>query len=589
MKIRKKIIIASFGVFLVPMLFVGFLFYRYTAGEVTKNAIEHQANLLELLADKLDNYISQLKLLTYAMYQTDVQTMLQQPDNMDDSVGYSQRLFSYLISRINFTDADESFNTVIFVRPDGKFFSTGTSAVVPNYPFIYEDWYKAADAAAGKVLIYYPNWQPYLASPQETPAFSIVRKIYSLDGRTMLGVILIDIPANRLAKVFKTLPMPTSEQIFIVDEQDRLLYDNRENWTTGETLPAPFAQNFVTLSEKNQTISVNGEKYVALMRGLKSANWKMISMVRIDRITAIIDRIRLYGILLGSISLLAGLLLAILFSAQITKPIFLLQRHFQKFQNGELNSRIRIRRKDEMGDLLASFNEMTIRFEQLIKQNYMTQINERTAQFKALQAQIHPHFLYNTLDSIGNIARIQGVPLVQEIAVRLASMLRYTISMSNHTATLQDELDHVQAYLSIQNIRYGNKFRVDWDIQMETLSLPIIKLTLQPVVENAIYHGLEMKTGPGQILIRSILMPDKRSYLIEVHDNGNGIDPDTLLKLQKQLQYPMADMLKPSDKSGGGLGLVNVQQRIQLEYGTAYGLTIESGGEGTVVKLRLPA
>jgi len=589
MKIRKKIIIASFGVFLVPMLFVGFLFYRYTAGEVTKNAIEHQANLLELLADKLDNYISQLKLLTYAMYQTDVQTMLQQPDNMDDSVGYSQRLFSYLISRINFTDADESFNTVIFVRPDGKFFSTGTSAVVPNYPFIYEDWYKAADAAAGKVLIYYPNWQPYLASPQETPAFSIVRKIYSLDGRTMLGVILIDIPANRLAKVFKTLPMPTSEQIFIVDEQDRLLYDNRENWTTGETLPAPFAQNFVTLSEKNQTISVNGEKYVALMRGLKSANWKMISMVRIDRITAIIDRIRLYGILLGSISLLAGLLLAILFSAQITKPIFLLQRHFQKFQNGELNSRIRIRRKDEMGDLLASFNEMTIRFEQLIKQNYMTQINERTAQFKALQAQIHPHFLYNTLDSIGNIARIQGVPLVQEIAVRLASMLRSTISMSNHTATLQDELDHVQAYLSIQNIRYGNKFRVDWDIQMETLSLPIIKLTLQPVVENAIYHGLEMKTGPGQILIRSILMPDKRSYLIEVHDNGNGIDPDTLLKLQKQLQYPMADMLKPSDKSGGGLGLVNVQQRIQLEYGTAYGLTIESGGEGTVVKLRLPA
>lgn len=272
----------------------------------------------------------------------------------------------------------------------------------------------------------------------------------------------------------------------------------------------------------------------------------------------------------------------------MTRPIYYLQGKMKKFQNGDFKSKVNWSRKDEIGKLAVTFNEMTERINQLIEQNYVAQIKQREAQFNALQAQINPHFLYNTLDSISNIAIAQQVPYVSEISIHLADMLRYSISKIGPIVTLQEELNHIKAYLLIQNIRYGNKFTAEWNIDPNTLDLPIIKLTLQPLVENAVYHGLEMKIGPGLIRISSWI--EGRFACIQIEDDGLGIPPDRLSTLVQELKAtsvsPQSAVAFEGTKS---LGIINVHERIRLQYGNQYGLELHSHAGGTTVFMRLPA
>jgi sensor histidine kinase YesM len=242
-------------------------------------------------------------------------------------------------------------------------------------------------------------------------------------------------------------------------------------------------------------------------------------------------------------------------------------------------------RADEIGLLEDSFNLMIVRNQELIAQKFQTRIEKRSAQLRALQAQINPHFLYNTLQSIGGMALKKDAPEIYGVTVDLSDILRYSLSFSREMVPLEEEIKYLDSYLAIQNQRFGSRIKTARNIDPEWLKVLIPKLILQPIVENSLEHGLAEKPGSWEITI-SAAAAGENDMLLVIADNGLGMALD-------RLQYIREELAKGEENaiaSSAHIGLNNVNSRIRLKYGVAYGVTVESGpGQGTKVSILLRA
>jgi two-component system sensor histidine kinase YesM len=229
------------------------------------------------------------------------------------------------------------------------------------------------------------------------------------------------------------------------------------------------------------------------------------------------------------------------------------------------------------------YHRMVLRLDNLINELYKTKLINKEVQITALKAQINPHFLYNTLETINSIAKIRKVTEISQMTKSLSSMFRYSIKGDQDFVTLREEIDNVKHYMSILNIRHDNKIGFELDIADELFEYKIPKLILQPLVENSILHGIELKKEKGTIYIRSFV---EENYLnLIVIDNGLGIPPDKKALLQAQLE----NAEEMQDHLGKGIGLLNVKDRLQIYYSERYQFKLESTfGEGTSIILRLP-
>lgn len=264
----------------------------------------------------------------------------------------------------------------------------------------------------------------------------------------------------------------------------------------------------------------------------------------------------------------------------ISKPIEQLTKKMKQVQNGNftpINHKEEPYLKDEIGDLQQNFHIMLDKINDLIKENYTKQLLIKETEYKALQSQINPHFLYNTLDSINWLAKLNNQKKIAEMVEALGNMLRNIISKKAPLVTIKEELEIIEHYITIQKYRYGERlsFRLDYDQDIETSSIP--KLTIQPLVENSIQHGLEEMISKCNIFVR-IALKDELLHIV-VLDNGPGMDDETI-------NHIYDGKIKPK---GSGIGLYNIKERIQLMFGEEYGVEVSSEkGKGTKVKIVLP-
>lgn len=252
-------------------------------------------------------------------------------------------------------------------------------------------------------------------------------------------------------------------------------------------------------------------------------------------------------------------------------------------ENGDFSISFDENRGDEVGQLGKSFNKMLFKIKELINTVYEVRLKEREAELNALQSQINPHFLYNTLESISITALLNNdMDAVNMIGI-LVKFFRYNISKGKEIVEISKEIEHINNYLEIQKYRFKDKFQIFINIDKEIYNYKIIKLALQPLVENSIYHGLERKKGTGSIKIIGI--KENNKVKISIIDDGIGIDPDTLDKLNRTLNKSKSANVD----SSRSIGLQNVHERIQLYFGDEYGLKISSkSGEGTEITLTIP-
>lgn len=361
----------------------------------------------------------------------------------------------------------------------------------------------------------------------------------------------------------------------------------------GNTISAVNNRNRITFSDRQQYAKkildsdsgyfvdhIKNERMLVAYTTSKLTGWKYVSMIPFKDVILNVNEIRNLALVVNILAIGLAVFLAFIFSQSIYKPIKILKDSMQVAQGGNLNVRITEGRDDEFGMLNYGFNQMINRIRGLIDELYHEKLLKKDSELKNLEAQINPHFLYNTLDSLHWLARLNKMEEVSKLTFSLSNFYRLTLSGGKEMITVKETLDLIQEYLYIQQMRYPDKFHVKIQSDESLMEYQVLRLIIQPLVENAIYHGIEKKKGRGNIRIE--VYSCEKGIVFAVHDDGVGISSDKLKEIKDCLEM---DGIEGIDN----FALVNIHKRIRLKYGDEYGLRIESeSGKGTSVYATLP-
>lgn len=285
-------------------------------------------------------------------------------------------------------------------------------------------------------------------------------------------------------------------------------------------------------------------------------------------------------IMIAGIMLIVAAAAAYLVSKSLTRPLEKMTQTVKKIRDGDTRLRIQRMKDDEIGELAQNFNEMLDQIESLISREYETKLLLNRAEYKALQAQINPHFLYNTLDTMTSIAEIQGCRQVSALCQSLSNIFRYSLDMKNPYSNVAKEIVHLKNYIYVMSVRMQDEVEYQFEVQDEVLKDSIPRISIQPLVENALNHGLRNCRGKKKVLIQASAVGD--NLQIVVSDNGVGIPREKLRTLLDGRDEKKAE-------KGTSIGINNIHMRMKMLYGEVYGLTVESEiGCGTRVILTIP-
>lgn len=329
---------------------------------------------------------------------------------------------------------------------------------------------------------------------------------------------------------------------------------------------------------------LGGRSYLMRAVPSRSTGWTVSFLASDERIRAGRDRLAATVAIFLAAAASLVLVLSWTVARRITEPICRLGRLMGRVETDDLSVRAPPGGNDEIGDLSRSFNAMVGRMDRMVNELVRSRILTREAELVALQQQVNPHFLYNTLESISSLAGQQRWEEIRTVVRLLAGIFRYAISRAVHESVrFADELAHVRDYLALQQVRFGGRFTASFEVDERIPPLLSMKFVLQPLVENALRHGLGDRTEGGRVAIRGRLEGDE--VVLDVEDNGAGIPPDQLAELRRSL----AEAVEQPLKAGSCVGLRNVHSRIRLEYGDHFGVSLQTlSAGGTRATVRLP-
>jgi two-component system sensor histidine kinase YesM len=422
-----------------------------------------------------------------------------------------------------------------------------------------------------------------LVAGQYSWVVSLSRQITDSDGVSPLGVVVVDLRFNRIRELCESLVVGDNGYTFIVDDQFRYVFHPAQQLVYSGIRTEPLAWMADVRNDTRPELEEAGRHYMAAVS--PATGWRLVSVsVDSDMMTGW-GYVQVTYAVIGLVVFVVLGLITNFISQGITRPLYRLQEVMRSVETGEFAEAGELRATDEIRELAREYDIMVGRIRDLMAANLREQEKKRMSDLRALQAQINPHFLYNTLDSIIWMAEMEKSPEVVEMTSSLSRLFRISISSGKEIIPLRDEIEHVRNYLKIQKLRYGEKFQYSIEIDENLLGYSVLKIILQPLVENAIYHGIREVSHTGLIEIGGAATNGELD--LWVRDNGAGMDTDELSDLLNNLSMS-DDELTPSQRKG--LGVRNVHERIRLYFGEAYGLRIESGpNTGTTIHCRLPA
>lgn len=546
---------------------------------------ENLVNMEAYLNSYLEEVDSIAKNVNYNYYLQDyLETVIKEEDDYVDS-GIGKNMRSYEMSSQAFSDTLLSRADISSIMIFGK-----KKMLLNRSMYTYQkvaldysklDWYAKAVAKPQDAIITGPNRHSFFDTDDEV--ISLSREVQSYENGTFRGVILINLNMNKITEICNSFQEKQENFICIINDKGELVYEqqngrerfafdekeNRQELNTalGKTKESCFRLNY------------RGEKYLITRTDMKTTGWTLVSMVPYKSVMAETMAISGVMILAVAITLIVTLLLLNRILTGVVKPLKKLEKYMVQVNPDNMDQRMEILTDDEIGHLSMKFNQMMDRIRNLKEQVIEEQEDKRKYELQALQAQINPHFLYNTLDSIIWMAETNDSNIVA-MTEALAKLFRISLNKGNEEISLERELEHVKNYLIIQSMRYADKFTYEISAEPGVERCRTIKLILQPIVENCIYHGIKKKRGTGKITIRAYRR--EQNLIIEVSDDGCGMPEEICRKI-------LSDEIESEDISGSGIGVKNVNERIQLRFGKKYGLSYSSEeGVGTTVTYVLP-
>ncbi len=576
MKIRDKMIYSHIFIALIPFCFVGIIGIVISTREAERNVTQHSAQLVGQIQQTTDIYINGIEKTANMLIQN-IESMPLADIRSENDERWPVYAAELKKSFEMVADTHDEIAGIFFATEHDMYMGTGMSRV-SREPFTEEVWYKQAAAMPGEMQIISNITGRNIVTEDNysiDDVFSVMKTVTDPGTGARMGVLLFDIKHEFIASAIRDANIGESGFVFILDDQNhmvyapanRIVYRIRPEWLWNETEPV--------------TAVIGSEKYQISYQVSAYTGWKVVSVSSYQEIMGGVNTMMfMFGALL-ILTLVTVFVVAVKLSETITKPIVRLRNLMKQTKKGDLSVRFTGDYLDEVSELGRRFNEMLERIQGLMDEVYREQENKRKAQLKVVQEQFKPHFLYNTLDTIGWMAREHSAFDIVHIVDALTNVFRISLSRGKDYITIKEEILYISNYLYIQKIRYGPKVQYEIQVDDKCMNVVLPKLILQPLVENAIYHGVKMKSGDGHLKITGGLLDGW--VTLEVQDDGKGMEKEQAESLSRLLNEP--ELVSESQS----FGLFYIKERLRLRYGEQFHVLVESEeGQGTRIVIRIP-
>ncbi|MGO0062447.1 histidine kinase [Brevibacillus fluminis] len=566
MRSIQFIITASFTfVTVLVMLFVGVMLYSKFSQTAEQNAYLYTQQTIEQVSYNLDRYLNDMT----GIFNLVEEKVVRSQNVPDDKL--TEQLETIVETR------DDIVSLAVFTQQGELISGVPSQAMRKNTKLAWQSWFALAQENPKNLSFSLPHVQN-LFKGQYPWVVSMSKSVtIHQNNRQIPGVLLMDVNFKTIDDLSRKVSLGKKGYVYIIDlvgnivyhPQQQLIYIGLKN----ENRLLPLRYSYGSYPDDSAE-----DKRLITIKTVDSIGWKIIGVSYMDEIVTTKKEISGFIFWLLIVVAIIVLLLLSYLSARISRPIKMLERSMKQVESGDLTVAASVKGSHEVEQLSHRFNLMVARIRQLMDQIIAEQEAKRKSELEVLQAQINPHFLYNTLNSAVRMAGIGKKEDVITTITSLSKLFRLSLGRGKPIITVAEELEHIRHYLIIQKMRYKQKFAYEIEAEEAALGCLTLKLLLQPIVENAIYHGIEQMADPGFIRIRAAVIGER--ILFQVSDNGLGMRPDVCAQiLQGEHQ----------SKGGSGVGVKNIHERIRLYYGEAYGVSIESEEEmGTVVSIWIP-
>ena len=573
LSIRKKVFLGMVGISTIAICIVTIFAMQTIYSKMREQIIETRSMSIGWLKDRLDLSIREYTEQFYSFevdktFKTDLQEWCSSGD-----LGYEAK-WRFITSLNASISVNSNFNSIeIYNLVNGQVLAARRSGAVMEDTGDKLDKWNARD----KTL------QTNVAFIRDGKEILVIHQINRFEDNAALALIVIHMRPYEFEEILSDLKASKEETISVFNDAGELiLADYGEDDPPTEDKSLAMGKELAATSGRETVAEGNFWFY-------RTAGTGKLLIVQAEPNNVIMTAIYqtlIIGILVALFAIVGAILFAVLFSSILSKPIIVLSEKMRQVTLKDYDATGKSGRYDEIGLLEDSFDTMMTRNQELVTQEYQSKIEKRNAQIRALQAQINPHFMYNTLQVIGGMALKKGAPEIYAVTVALSDILRYSLNFSREMVPLREEIQYLQSFLKIQNERFAYRINLEIDIPDDLMSLQIPKLILQPILENTFEHGLADKKGEWLISIHGAITSNGDLSLV-VADNGMGIQSDRLAQIREELA-------RGADKaidSGIHIGLNNVNSRIRLRCpGNEYGIAIESEeGVGTTVTVVMKA
>ena len=582
LSIKRKILLIFYIQVTIPLILIGFMSYKISSDIIYKKSVAYTQNILHTIELRLNDYVNNLIMVSQDfLYDKKIY----------DIISNNNTYIPPLIEYENKTEINNTLKKIVFSREEiqsiclissnEEFYSADNNSrkisIKEAISDVREDIYITARSNMGKAV--------WFAEAKDKLAENVyfARTIYNKDNFREIGLMVIMFKKDHLLTLFNDLSTVDIPKIAVISSGNELIASRDQSI---DYLFEPEIQNIITDS-RGAFIDKKEEALVSYV-SMQEPSWRIITYVSLNQLYREINLLRNWIILLSILSVSLLSVFGLFISFDLISPINRLVKGMKKIQKGQWVVNMDEDRGDELGFLSKTFNEMTKEIDHLVNRIYREQLTRKDAEIKALQSQINPHFLFNTLESINWMAQLNNVPEISETVSALSSLMEISIGRDDRLITIEEEFTYIDNYILILKKRFEDRITLEKNVQSEVMGVKIPRLLIQPLIENAVYHGLERSRNKGVIKLNAQISGHEVS--IEVVDNGLGIEKDELEMINDKLSMDNETYFRSMESNGKkSIGIDNVNRRIKLLYGEEYTLRLESvPGEYTKVIVHIP-
>ena len=567
--IRTKLIIGFLAILLPLVLILSIVFYSYSAKIVLKQSLEQTREIVEQFSISLDNYMGLMRnkmeiLADSPTIQEELNTHQDKEDIKNDSF-YSRnkrirRIMLQIYSSVTMNDVE-----IYGINETNHYLSLWSKKYeIPDKDILFEN----ANLSKGRSVL--------VNNINDADTIQMIKMVKDLQTYKPIGYIRFGLKRNYIEKMAKNINFGSDGSVVIFDENLNKLSGIAHDSVLSKLLKEkPSIGNFSYSEGKNE--------YTAVHIHSDSTGWTTVGVIPLRYINKDLAGIQYLTVIIIVLTIIIGVTVSVIIAQSLILPLENTVNALEKFSRGDFAVRLKENRCDEIGKLNRIFNKAIKEINELMQKVTQSEILNKEMEFKTLQSQMNPHFLYNTLDTINWLAFKEKQTEICNLVAAISSLIRASISNKKSIITIEQELDYVKNYIYIQHIRYKDRFDIIYDIDESLLKQAVPKLIIQPIVENAIIHGIENSKNKNLLYIS--VKRENECIIIIVKDTGIGMTDEKVSELLKEPLNAEGD----EQKAHTNLGLYAVHKRIQLMYGDLYGLTVQSqAGEGTTVTLHIP-